>query len=125
MAGVFDLDWATVQPRLLDLADGVFLFAGRRATPIDAADIVSLTQTWLPCPQRTRAFLDGYREAEAVSAAEWEMLPHAVRARWLYCRVAGRLKLPEGRRTDYVADGLLEPLRALDAEEERLFPCSA
>jgi homoserine kinase type II len=120
VAGVFDLDWATEQPRLLDLADGVLFFAGRRATPIDAANIVSLTQTWQPCQERTRVFLDGYRESEAISATEWQMLPDAVRARWLYSRVAGRLKLPEEQRPDYFVDGLLEPLRALDAEERRL-----
>src|SRR5579862_2480718 len=46
VSGIFDLDWATVQPRLLDLADGVFLFAGERDSDIDPADIVSLTQSW-------------------------------------------------------------------------------
>lgn len=115
VVGVFDLDWATEQPRLLDLADGVFLFAGQRQTAIDAADIVSLTQTWIPCPERTQVFMQGYLSRETVTDEEWAALPWAVCARWLFCRVAGRLKLPEERRIDYVVDGLLTPLRALDA----------
>ena len=115
VSGVFDLDWATLQPRLLDLADGVFLFAGERDSDIDPADIVSLTQTWRPSVERTQDFLDAYQETEAASQEEWDALSLAVRARWIYCRIAGRLKLPEERQAGYVVEGLLEPLRALDA----------
>lgn len=114
VSGIYDLDWATLQPRVLDLADGIFLFAGERRSDIDAADIVSLTQSWLPSVERARAFLDGYRQTEVVSAEEWDVLDLAVRARWLFCRVGGRVKLPPERQAEYVADGLLEPLRALD-----------
>ncbi len=67
VSGIFDLDWATGQPRLLDLADGVFLFCGERDSDIDPTDIASLTQTWRPSPDRTRVFLAAYRETEAVS----------------------------------------------------------
>lgn len=116
VSGIFDLDWATLQPRVLDLADGVFLFAGERSRDIDASDIVSLTQTWRPSPARERAFFEGYLETESVTDEEWEVLPLVVRARWIYCRVAGRLKLPEERRLDYFVDGLLAPLLALDAQ---------
>lgn len=120
VSGIFDLDWATVQPRVLDLADGVFLFSGERATEIDAADIVSLTQTWQPSLRRTRVFMETYLQTETVTEEEWAVLKHVVRARWLYCRVGGMVKLPEERRLDFLLDGLLEPLRALD-ELETLF----
>lgn len=115
VCGIYDLDWATVQPRVLDLADGVFLFAGRRASPIDASDIVSLTQTWTPDLPRWRAFVDAYLETETVADAEWEALIPTVRARWLFCRIGGRVKLPAERQAAFVADGLVGPLRALDA----------
>ncbi len=121
VVGVFDLDWSTQQPRLLDLADGVFLFAGLRQTAIDAADIVSLTQTWIPCPERTRAFMRGYLSRESVTGEEWAVLSWAVCARWLFCRVAGRLKLPEERRIEYVVNGLLTPLHALSALQGNWF----
>lgn len=114
VCGVFDLDWATVQPRVLDLADGVFLFAGERETDIHAADIISLTQTWTPSAERARLFLDAYRQIETITEEERAVLNHVVRARWIYCRVGGMAKLPEERRLDYLLEGLLPPLRALD-----------
>jgi homoserine kinase type II len=114
VSGIFDLDWATVQPRVLDLADGVFLFSGERTAAIDAADIVSLTQTWRHSVPRTRVFMEAYLQNADVAEEEWDVLDPAVRARWLYCRVGGMVKLPEERRLDYLLEGLLEPLRAMD-----------
>ncbi len=113
VSGVFDLDWATVQPRILDLADGVFLFAGERASEIDATDIVSLTQTWTPSEHRTRAFLEAYLQHEQMTEDEWGVMELAIRARWLHCRIGGMAKLPEKHRVTYLLEGLLEPLRAL------------
>jgi hypothetical protein len=43
-----------------------------------------------------------------------------VRARWLYCRVAGMVKVAPERRIEYFVTALLEPLRALDGMD-RLF----
>jgi len=136
VSGIFDLDWATVQPRVLDLADGIFLFAGERARDIDASDIVSLTQTWMPSIERARVFMEAYlaeggalrrqhatrstQHALLLEPEERNVLALLVRARWIYCRVAGMLKVPEERRIDYCVDGLLEPLRALD-DRERLY----
>lgn len=117
VSGIFDLDWATEQPRLRDLADGIFLFAGERETDIDAADIFSLTQTWRPCAQRAKAFTDAYLASETLTDEELAALPLFVRARWLYCRVAGMAKVTPGRRIEYFTTGLLEPLRALDGVE--------
>jgi Ser/Thr protein kinase RdoA (MazF antagonist) len=114
VCGIFDLDWATLQPRVLDLADGVFLFAGVRKTETDPTDIVSLTQTWQPALERARIFIDAYLRIETVTEEEWAVLELALRARWLYCRIGGMVKLPEGCRVDFVVDGLLAPLRALD-----------
>lgn len=113
--GLYDLDWATRQPRVLDLADGLFLWAGVRDEPVDPADIVSLTQTWTPSPSRWRAFVDGYREIAPIGGGEWDALLPTVRARWLFCRIGGRTKLPAERQAAFVAQRLCEPLRALDA----------
>lgn len=116
VAGLFDLDWATRQPRLRDLADGVLFFAARRATDVDGGDITSLTQTpWLDA-HRAAAFLESY-----LVAVDWPLcpeetaaLPEFVRARWLFCRVDGMRKMPTGRQLAFLLDGVTAPLEWLD-----------
>jgi len=120
VAGIFDLDWATVQPRARDLADGIFLFAGERDGDIDASNISSLTQTWRPSVERGGVFMGAYLASETVTEEEVAALPVLIRARWLYCRVAGMAKVDPAQRVEYFAAGLLEPLRMLD-RMERLF----
>ncbi len=115
VCGIFDLDWASRQPRLLDLVDGLFLFAGLRENPLDAGDIRSLTSTWLPSVERWHAFVSGYESVSKLDADEWEWLIPLVEARWLTCRFLGSSKLPADERASYVATGLLEPLIALDS----------
>jgi len=108
VVGIFDLDWATLQPRARDLADGIFLFAGERDSDIDASDIFSLTQTWRPSRERALVFMNAYLGEAGLSADESDALP-------LYCRVAGMVKVAPERRIEYFCSGLLEPLRALGA----------
>jgi Ser/Thr protein kinase RdoA (MazF antagonist) len=96
-----------------DIADGVFLFAGRRLAAIDPGDIVSLTQTWTPSPDRAQIFMEGYLGESTLTQEEMEALPLFVKARWLFCRVAGMSKVAPERRISYFLDGLLEPLRAI------------
>jgi Ser/Thr protein kinase RdoA (MazF antagonist) len=117
VCGIFDLDWATFQPRVLDIADGLMLFCGERSSDIDGADIVSLTQTWRPSRSRGTAFLSAYLEIESIEPQEREALPTFVRALWLSCRTDGMAKVAPERRCGYLLDGLLEPLRAMDAME--------
>jgi homoserine kinase type II len=117
VAGIFDLDWASYQPKIRDIADGVFLFAGERQTAIDAADITSLTQTWTPSLSRARSFLEGYSSVSTISVPELKALPLFVKARWLSCRLGGMTKVSEDRRLTYFTDGLVEPLNAVDGVE--------
>lgn len=117
VAGIFDFDWSTYQPRIRDVADGVFLFAGERAAAIDARDIVSLTQTWTPSSRRARIFLNGYLGEASLTLAELDALPLFLKARWLSCRAGGMAKVSPGVRASYFASGLLGPLRALDESE--------
>jgi len=114
VSGIFDLDWATLQPRLRDLADGLFLFAGARESDIDDSNIYSLTPTWQPSKERARAFMAAYLSCETLGEEESDALPLFIRARWLYCRVAGMAKVAPERRIEYFVSGLLSPLRALD-----------
>lgn len=114
VSGIFDLDWATFQPRLLDVADGIIFFAGERASDLDSGDIFSLTQTWIPSPARAAVFMQGYLAEESLDPREEELLPIFIRTRWLHCRVNGRNKVAPERRIDYFVTDLLSPLRALD-----------
>lgn len=116
IGGIYDLDWATVQPQLRDIADGLIFFAGVRDGDVDSSDIRLLTRTWLPSTERSDAFLEAYARRRPVGD-ERALLPLFMRARWLYCRTIGRSKVPEDERIAYFTFGLLEPLRALDELE--------
>jgi Ser/Thr protein kinase RdoA (MazF antagonist) len=114
VCGIFDLDWATRQPRLVDIADGVMFFAGSRNSAVDATDIRSLTQPFELRPDRTRAFLEGYRSAKRLDTAELAALPRFMLARWLWCRADPmRRKIPRHEAIDYLLDGIWGPLDAL------------
>jgi Ser/Thr protein kinase RdoA (MazF antagonist) len=115
VAGIWDMDWCTVQPRIRDVADGLIFFGGVRDGDVDSSDIRKLTRTWLPDAKRFAAFLTAYTARRSLTDEELSLLPVFMRARWLHCRVIGRSKVPEDARTAYFVDGLLEPLRALDA----------
>lgn len=114
LCGIYDLDWSTRQPRVLDLADGLFLWAGTRENPFDSTNIVCLAQTWTPSPARWQEFVSGYTEVGQITDMEWDALLLTVRARWLFCRIGGRVKVPAKNQAGFVAHRLLEPLRALD-----------
>ncbi|MGI5816884.1 MAG: phosphotransferase [Armatimonadota bacterium] len=121
VAGVFDWDWASSQPRAVDLADGLLFFCGVRDAPPVAGDIWSLTDAFTIDHQRVDHFLSGYASRTDLSSAEIQALPDLMRCRWLYCRVdaAQRKVIPE-RRVEFVARDLQTPLRGIDALEAKL-----
>jgi Ser/Thr protein kinase RdoA (MazF antagonist) len=124
VAGIFDLDWATYQPRLRDLADGILFFAALRASPIEGRDIASLTQTpWLDA-ERAGLFLASYQVTAGwpLEADETEALAEFVRARWLFCRVDGLRKVPRERWLRFLLDGVAAPLHWLAAHPHALAP---
>ncbi|MBM3497838.1 MAG: hypothetical protein FJX74_04120 [Armatimonadetes bacterium] len=114
ICGIFDLDWATRQPWLVDVADGVIFFAGVRSAPLDPSDIRSLTQPFELSPPRTAAFLRGYREAMGLAAHALRPLTQFALARWLWCRADPmRRKLPRDLAVDYLLDGIWGPIGSL------------
>lgn len=115
IAGIWDMDWCTVQPRIRDVADGLIFFGGVRDGDVDSADITKLTRTWLPDTDRFAAFLGAYIRENPLTDEELRLLPIFMRARWLHCRVIGRSKVPESERLSFFVRGLIEPLQALDA----------
>ena len=119
--GVFDWDWASRQPRMVDVADGLLFFCGVRRAPLIAGDIWSLTGAFAINEERVEHFLRGYRRALAPAADELRALPDLMRARWLYCRVdAARRKVEPDRAVEFITRDLLLPLDGMDLIEAKL-----
>ena len=114
VCGVFDFDWSRPGPRVRDVADGLFFVAGRRRTPLVAADIWSLTEAVELRPERCAAWLEGYGEANPLSPAERAAIPLALAARWLSVRLEGSAKVPPEDRLRFVFGNLAEPLDWLE-----------
>lgn len=121
VAGIFDLDWCTRQPRMVDLADGLLFFCGRRREPVIPGDIWSLTQGFEMDGGLVRTFGTAYAALASPTGAELRALADLMRCRWLYCRVdAMQRKVPRERQVEFLLRDLLPPLRWLDANETRI-----
>lgn len=121
VVGVFDWDWASRQPRMVDVADGLLFFCGERGGALIPGDIWSLTQAFRIDEERVERFLEGYSAVIEASPREWGALPDLMRCRWLYCRVdAAQRKVEAGRRVEFVTRDLRLPLRGIDLLEAKL-----
>lgn len=126
VAGVFDWDWASRQPRMVDLADGLLFFCGVRESPVIGADIWSLSEAFEIDPERVAFFGAGYTSLIAPEATELAVLPDLMRARWLYSRADAAMRKVEGaRRVEFVTRGLHRPLAAISRLEADLIDGSA
>ncbi len=126
VVGVFDWDWSSSQPRMVDLADGLLFLCGRRRSPVVAGDIWSLTESFRIDRGRVRAFGLGYAGELSPTACELEALPDLMRCRWLYCRVdAAMRKVEPARRGEFVARELATVLQDIDDIEADLVDGSA
>ncbi len=118
VVGLFDWDWASHQPRMVDLADGLLFFCAVRDAPVVAGDIWSLTSAFSIDAERAHVFGAAYLEEGGLDAADLQALPDLMRCRWIYCRVdAAQRKVEPHRRAEFVARGLGVPLADIDALE--------
>jgi Ser/Thr protein kinase RdoA (MazF antagonist) len=121
VVGVFDWDWASRQPRMVDVADGLLFFCGERRRPLKGGDIWSLTEAFEIRQDRVRCFLDGYTGHITPRGEELVALPDLMRSRWLYCRAdAAHRKVEPECRVEFVTRDLATPLRGIDAIEAKL-----
>jgi Ser/Thr protein kinase RdoA (MazF antagonist) len=121
VAGVFDFDWVSHQPRMTDITDGLMFFAGVRALPVDVSDIRSVTQAFRFDWQRMGRFMRGYLRVSDLEPDELAALPDFIRARWLYARVdAMQRKLPDAEKLDFLLEGVLRPLQWVEQEAGKL-----
>jgi len=116
VVGLFDWDWASRQPRMVDLADGLLFFCGLRAEPVRAGDIWSLTAAFRLDAGRARVFAGAYARELMPTPEERCALADLMRCRWLYCRVdAAQRKVEPERRVQFMTRDLELPLRGIDA----------
>jgi len=121
VTGLFDFDWAGPGPRMVDVADGLLFFCGRRPEPLRPGDIVALTQAFTLDRELMAAFGRGYTAHVTPQLAELRALPELMRARWLFCRVdAMERKIAPERKLSYLLDGLTGPLDEVDGAQQWL-----
>lgn len=118
VCGIFDLDWASRQPRVRDIADGILYFAADREFDIDGGNIYSLTQPCKISVERSRIFVTAYCEEGQLLKEEIRSLPWFIRMRWVYCRYSGMRKVPQEQSLSFFFDRILEPLLWLDSNED-------
>lgn len=118
VCGIFNIDWASKQPRIRDIVDGVLYFAARRSSDIDGKNIYSLTEPFKISVDKSRIFVTAYCEEGLLTEKEIIYMPWFMRMRWVYSRFSGMRRVPEEQRLSFFFDGILEPLLWLDSNED-------
>jgi Ser/Thr protein kinase RdoA (MazF antagonist) len=111
VAGLFDLDWATFAPRVRDLADLVWFFAGAPVT--GGQDIWALTAARQRDKGLARLLLGEYNALFPVSPDEVEALPWAWLARWIAIHIEGMYKVPPDQRGSFLTRDMGEPVEEM------------
>ena len=115
VAGIFDLDWAMPMPRVRDIGDALYFFAGDRPTT-DSSDIWTLTEAAAFDSNKCVAFLRAYHDRSPLSGEEWDAIPKAFEGRWLSIRLEGMAKVPEDQCLRFFGRGDIQvPPEWLDA----------
>lgn len=119
--GIFDFDWVSRQPRIVDVTDGLLFFGSRRATAIDGADIWSLTQPFALQWERMALFLREYRAHVNLTREELVALPDFMIARCLYNRVDAMVRKIEAKdQLRFLVTGIMAPFEWIAENEEKL-----
>lgn len=121
VSGVFDFDWVSRQPRMVDVTDGLLFFGSLRDTPIDGGDIWSLTQPFTLHWERMEAFLAEYRRHVVLSREELVALPDLMVQRCLYNRVDAMVrKVAPEDQLRFLVTGIRGPFEWVADNEARL-----
>lgn len=121
IVGVFDFDWVSRQPRVVDVTDGLLFFGSVRQSAIDGGDIWSLTQPFELVWERMQAFMARYRAQVNLTREELVALPDFMVARCLYNRVDAMVrKIAPQDQLRFLATAVRGPFEWIAANEERL-----
>jgi Ser/Thr protein kinase RdoA (MazF antagonist) len=115
VSGIYDWDCAAYLPKARDVADGLIYFAARREGGFDATNIVTLTKCCRLDQRRFDIFLGAYEAENPLTDPERASLPWFLRARWIFSRVEGRLKIPRQTWPAYLVDGIRPLLEWCDS----------
>lgn len=121
VGGIFDFDWVSRQPRLMDIGEALLFFAFRRAQEIDPDSIWSLVQTWEPDMAAARVFLTAYQTLAPLHQTEADALPLFMWQTWLGVRIRAMRKVSPEERLRILTDGALASLHWI---EQNLAPLS-
>jgi len=116
VGGVFDLDWVSRQPRVLDVGEALQFFAFRRNSALDPDSIWSLVQAWEPDEAAAAAFLRAYQSTWPLDDDESGALPLFMLETWLGVHIRAMRKVVPEDRLSILTDGALEPLRWLEEQ---------
>jgi homoserine kinase type II len=121
IVGIFDFDWASRQPRVVDVTDGLLFFGSRRKGKIEGADIWSLTQPFELDWDRMALFMREYRAQINLTREEMSALPDLMIARFLYMRVDAMVrKIEPKNQLRFLVTGVKGPFEWIGENEERL-----
>lgn len=121
IVGIFDFDWVSRQPRIVDVTDGLLFFGSHRESAINGADIWSLTQPFELVWERMQVFMSAYREHLNLTREELVALPDFMICRCLYNRVDAMVRKIEPKdQLRFLATGIRGPFEWIAENEERL-----
>lgn len=120
VAGIFDFDWTSRQPRLDDLGRAILFFACRRRKRTDDGSIWSLVQAWQGDMNLTALFLSSYGKHIELTPDERAALPWFVREVALSMRVRAMRKVPNHERLSILTFDMEPLLDWLEHEADEL-----
>lgn len=121
VAALYDFDYLSRQARVRDLSDCLMFFASRREQPLQADDIRSLTQPFVPEVARCRMVLDGYQKVSRLTDEEWRALPWLMRSRWIQIRLRGCRKVAETDKLPFVLERFFDVIEWLERDGPDFF----
>ncbi len=99
-----DYDWMSIQPVIYDLAFALILFCSRRESPVDGADIWSLSASFEFDGEAAIEFMETYMGTYGELPAEMRpALMEQLRLSWAHIRIDGARKVPAPDRPRFLA----------------------
>jgi len=120
VGAIFDFDWTSRQNTLYDISRGLVYFSFTRGGCLDGGNIRSLVQPARMDIEKVKIFLAAYRKEFIFTETDAENLPFALKEFFLGARIRALRKVPDIEKKKMLDDSLLDMLRTVDREKNRL-----